>query len=642
MSEMLEDKTDQIKRYIELRELDRAKSTLKDLYHQREADLFYYSCSGVIALMENDIEGAIGVLVEGTKVFSKALDLWYNLAYAYEAKSEWQLAYKSYEMCLHCGCTFEETREFLNKLQQMAEHLQNDPNCGHLTEYDQDEMVEIIHTEMFTQYNDSNNLPETRFNVASAFTSPTDPLVTIYVVAYNKLELHTKKCIECLLKYTAGIDYELILVDNGSSDGTLEFFKSVPYKNKRIIRITKNVGAFYGSNAAIKQARGKYLVGVSNDIYVTENWLLNLLRCMFSSPDIGMAVPCSDNITNLQEVDLGFESFEELQIKAALFNQSNPRKWHERLRLIPPLCVFSRMCLDVVGGADYGFLHDFGDDDLSFRVRQAGFRAILCLDTFVCHAGKISWKDEDAFKNSLDRGRKDFLRKYRGIDAWDDVNNYEQHMIQLIQELPNEECSVLGIDVRCGTPILEAKNRLVELGAQAVRLEAYTQHPKYWSYLNALTDTPPGCDRLQYLPEYLQERKYDIILIGENVNEYEQLPQLFRHLKPALKRNGTVFFKIDNYKDIQGYMGFFSSSRKSETITMPVIQLPPLLKILREMGYTIDALIAVESPEMVARKYEIMALIEKMTPDAQTGNTMFTQLVTDSYVLKMTLKGSEC
>ena len=72
------------------------------------------------------------------------------------------------------------------------------------------------------------------------------PLVTVYFQAYNHLEDQTKMAIHAILENTQNVDYELLLVDNGSTDGTLDFFRSIPYRKKRIFRVKENRGAFFG------------------------------------------------------------------------------------------------------------------------------------------------------------------------------------------------------------------------------------------------------------------------------------------------------------------------------------------------------------------------------------------------------------
>ena len=108
-------------------------------------------------------------------------------------------------------------------------------------------------------YGDILDLYVNREKSAASISEPDDPLVSIYFQAYNHLEDYTKPAIAALLRYTAEIDYELILVDNGSTDGTFEFFKTVEHPRKRIYRITKNIGAFYAYRAAKYATQGRFL-----------------------------------------------------------------------------------------------------------------------------------------------------------------------------------------------------------------------------------------------------------------------------------------------------------------------------------------------------------------------------------------------
>ena len=66
--------------------------------------------------------------------------------------------------------------------------------------------------------------------------------VTVLVQAYNSLD-KTKRCVESILKYTKDIDFDLLLIDNGSTDDTLQYFISVDYPKKTILRFTENRGA---------------------------------------------------------------------------------------------------------------------------------------------------------------------------------------------------------------------------------------------------------------------------------------------------------------------------------------------------------------------------------------------------------------
>lgn len=290
--------------------------------------------------------------------------------------------------------------------------------------------IQIINTNSLTSPVEADNLYISRKNAYENLL-PGIPEVTVFVVAYNRLE-KTKRCVSSILKYTEGIDYELLLVDNGSEDETLEYFQSVPYPRKRIIRITKNLGSQYALNLAMRSFSGRYFVQVTNDVVVTKNWLSNLLCCMESDPQTGMVTPGSSNISNLQEIPLTFSSYEEMQEKAAAYNQSDPWKWEQRLRLITIVLVIKRELIEQIGMIDRGFYHDFSDDDFSVRVRRAGYKLMLCLDTFVHHDHDFRHgedKDMQKFRCSLEKGRKNFFDKYHGLDSWDDMSDYEEYLI---------------------------------------------------------------------------------------------------------------------------------------------------------------------------------------------------------------------
>lgn len=117
-----------------------------------------------------------------------------------------------------------------------------------------------------------------------------------------------------------------------------------------------------------------------------------------------MICPVSSNISNLQEVNLQVGDLADMQRKAARFNQLNPRKRQERMRIIDIILAVKREVCDSAGILDLGFYHDFGDDDISARIRHAGYKLMLCGDTYVYHDHdfrNMEDKDPERFQKSL-------------------------------------------------------------------------------------------------------------------------------------------------------------------------------------------------------------------------------------------------
>ncbi len=408
---------------------------------------------------------------------------------------------------------------------------------------------------------ESENLIDSRANAASSFMQDTGDL-SIAVISYNRVE-KTKVCVENLLKNT-NMPFRLILIDSGSQPDVMDFYKSVAYENKQIIRITKNVSANYSFWVANQYLKTRFCAIVSNDVIVTPNAIENLYKCISSSNDIGWVTPVSSNVSNQQKVDLEFNTIEEMHEKAALYNQSNPLKWHERMVLMPPIFFYRKECMDVTGGFDYGFFHDFADDDMARRFNYAGYKTILCKDTWVHHNHSYNLDNEkrEKLETSIKSGRANFQQKFRGLDAWDDIRNFEIPLISQIKKRDtNETLHILGVDTRSGTPILEIKNKLKEYNLTQTQSQAFTTHAKYYADLQTICQTV-NCDRIDFILEYYSPGTFDYIILGEPINTYPKPFQLGKQLYNLLKPRGTLLFNLRNtsgYNNALYSLGYYNS-----------------------------------------------------------------------------------
>src|SRR5450759_737957 len=117
------------------------------------------------------------------------------------------------------------------------------------------------------------------------------PLVSIIIVNFNGKPF-LKECLSTVLgsKYP---NFEVIFVDNASTDKSLDFVSSLFSKNKclKIIRNRKNLGFGPANNVGFKQAKGDYIVFLNNDTSVEPEWLAILVEAMESDGTIGLASP---------------------------------------------------------------------------------------------------------------------------------------------------------------------------------------------------------------------------------------------------------------------------------------------------------------------------------------------------------------
>lgn len=120
------------------------------------------------------------------------------------------------------------------------------------------------------------------------------PKITISILAYGALE-HSRACIQSVMANSAGHDVELILTDNGSTDGTAEYFQqvkeSLPEGTVRIITNEKNLGFIEPNKTALSIAKGEYFILLNNDAKVPKGWLDHLLEPFEHYPRAALSGP---------------------------------------------------------------------------------------------------------------------------------------------------------------------------------------------------------------------------------------------------------------------------------------------------------------------------------------------------------------
>lgn len=114
-----------------------------------------------------------------------------------------------------------------------------------------------------------------------------NPLVSIVIPTYNKVNI-LKDCLTSVVCFT-NVPYELIIVDDCSSDATEAFLRSVD--NVTIIRNEENLDFLRSANAGAANAKGKYIMFLNNDVFVRPNWLSILINTIETYPNCGAVGP---------------------------------------------------------------------------------------------------------------------------------------------------------------------------------------------------------------------------------------------------------------------------------------------------------------------------------------------------------------
>jgi hypothetical protein len=213
------------------------------------------------------------------------------------------------------------------------------------------------------------------------------PLVSIIVLTYNNLAL-TKACLDTIESNTFYANYEVIIVDNLSTDGSRDYLKTVVQEkgNWTLILNEQNLGFAAGNNVGMRAANGEYVVLLNNDTQVVPGWLKNLIRPFATHRKLGLAGPVTNNIGNEAKIDISYRDKEEMIERARQYMTKNNRK----LLFVGNVAFFcvamSRRIIDEVGLLDEQFgIGFFEDDDYCHRVKKAGYDIAIVEDSFVHH-----------------------------------------------------------------------------------------------------------------------------------------------------------------------------------------------------------------------------------------------------------------
>lgn len=412
----------------------------------------------------------------------------------------------------------------------------------------------IIQVEKKQEISETKTLYEGRAVIAEAstLTKKVKSKVTVWIQVYKNLE-QTKRCVENVIKYTDDVDYDLYLVDNGSVENIYEYFCSVEHSKKHVVRITENISSTFPFNVIPLGEISQYFVVVAEDLIVTKNWLSNLVKIMDSDPRIGMVNPMTTFTSNAQGIDIGSNRMEDIHQFGEQFNASNPSKWQERLRLITLGTLYRKECFYAIGWpiSDPGFIHDFGDDDIAFRVRRAGYKCIVAGDTWIYHDHPNDTRTTERQIRSIEQGRENFKIKYQGVDAWEDVNNFAFPYLEgKLRHHYSKNASVLGVDPLCGTPLLDIKNMLREQELYDVSLSAFTQEDKYVTDLKTICDGAVFCDREDYFRGSFSRESFDYAIIYREINRYHEPLQILLDVYETLKPGGQLIFRLQNVYSI--------------------------------------------------------------------------------------------
>lgn len=250
---------------------------------------------------------------------------------------------------------------------------------------------------------------------AAPLERPDYGLTSIVILTHNQLP-YTQECLDSISRYTDG-RYEVIVVDNCSTDGTVEYLKH--RQDITLISNTENLGFPQAANQGIRVARGDNVLLLNNDTIVTTGWLDRMLRALHSDKRIGIVGPVSNNISGYQQIPVGYDSLADLDGFAWEHGKVNDCHRQYVDRLVGFCMLIKREVIEKIGYLDEQFgVGCFEDDDYCRRAAESGYQLAVAADAFVHHFGSRTFRGNNIdLSKAMRENECRFRKKWQNHDG---------------------------------------------------------------------------------------------------------------------------------------------------------------------------------------------------------------------------------
>jgi GT2 family glycosyltransferase len=182
-------------------------------------------------------------------------------------------------------------------------------------------------------------------------------------------------------------DFEVIVVDNGSTDGSPGFIKTY-FPSVKLIRLDKNYGFAKANNIGFAESVGDRIAVLNNDTVVDENWLATFNQTLDTHPDVGF---CASKILLLDQPTIIDSTGDVLTLFGAYnrgHNEVDQPKYNLQQYVFgacAAAAIYRRSMLEDIGFFDDIYVTSFEDVDLSFRAQLAGYKCLYVPNAIVYH-----------------------------------------------------------------------------------------------------------------------------------------------------------------------------------------------------------------------------------------------------------------
>lgn len=409
---------------------------------------------------------------------------------------------------------------------------------------------------------------------------------SIIILTYNNLN-YNRICLESIKKYTTVGTYEIIIVDNNSTDGTREWLKK--QTDIKLIFNDENVGFPKGCNLGINIAeKDNDILFLNNDTKVTPRWLDNLKICLYSDEKIGATASITNNCSNYQAVSVPYIDIENMVDFADKNNVSSQKKWEQKSRLIGFCMLIKREIINKIGTFDERFTPgNFEDDDLCMRIIEAGYKLMVCNDSFIHHFGSTSFKkDYSKFNDALRTNAQKFEEKWGFNSNSQSLLKFD--VIGCINEPIEKNLNILEFNCGLGATLLRLKYMYPN-----ARLYGIETNRNIARICEKIIDIMAEEFEENYIMNFKESKVdfFDYIILGNKLQFSKDPWKLLKEIKKFLKPGGYIIATIPNamhYSVIKGLLSGQFIYNKNSILNRhynKFFTLSDIHKIFDECGY---------------------------------------------------------
>lgn len=480
----------EIQRNIEECLFDIAEDYIKQYRNIFGFDDEIASMEAIINIYSENYEDAMDIVRQGLKYNIYSSDLYYTMGNLYEIYEKYENAYLCYEQALK----FTEKEDVSKIIIENLNRLKEEENIK-------------IHN------------------------------YSIVILTYNQLE-YTKVCIDSIRKYNSADNCEIIIVDNYSTDGTVEWLKD--QGDIKYILNNENRGFPAGCNQGIELSqKDNDIFLLNNDTVIMPNSIFNLRMGLYSDENIGATGAISNSVSYYQQISQQYEDFNGYMTFAMSNNITNNKAYDQRVKLVGFAMLIKRNVLDKVGLLDERFTPgNYEDDDLSLRIIVEGYKLLLCKDSYIHHFGSVSFRENaDRYNELLSINSKKFEEKWGFLS--EDFNKIELDIINKINDNYDKKLIVLDIGCKGGATLLQIKNKYKN--AEIYGVEFNEKLTKFTKSIANITNSD-----LEKIDLIFGEERFDYIILNNILEKCSNPKVTLRYLKKKLSKNGKMIVKVKN------------------------------------------------------------------------------------------------